>query len=81
MTGESNSVVHLCVAVRRKLLFFYGKNGELKQNIFEYTVSDVPKVIAWGQEYLCVGFKADYTLFDVSIIMLFMKIFMRHYIL
>ncbi|CAH2041395.1 unnamed protein product, partial [Iphiclides podalirius] len=66
MTGESNSVVHLCVAVRRKLLVYYGKNGEFKQHIFDYTVSDVPKVIAWGQEYLCVGFKAEYTLFDLS---------------
>ncbi|XP_068628376.1 vam6/Vps39-like protein [Battus philenor] len=66
MTGESNSVVHLCVAVRRKLQVYYGKNGEFKQHIFDYTVPDVPKVLAWGQEYLCVGFKAEYTLFDLS---------------
>ncbi|XP_045536807.1 vam6/Vps39-like protein [Papilio machaon] len=66
MTGESNSVVHLCVAVRRKLQVYYGKNGEFKQHQFEFTVPDVPKVMAWGQEYLCVGFKAEYTLFDLS---------------
>ncbi|CAG4945545.1 unnamed protein product [Parnassius apollo] len=66
MTGESNSVVHLCVAVRRKLQLYYGKNGEFKQHMFDFTVPDVPKVMAWGQEYLCVGFKAEYTLFDLS---------------
>lgn len=66
MTGESNSVVHLCVAVRRKLQLYYGKNGEFKKHLFDFTIPDVPKVMAWGQQYLCVGFKADYTFYDVS---------------
>ncbi|XP_028156515.1 vam6/Vps39-like protein [Ostrinia furnacalis] len=66
MTGESNSIVHLCVAVRRKLQLYYGKNGEFKQHLFEFTIPDVPKVMAWGQQYLCVGFKAEYTLYDLS---------------
>ncbi|KAL0829175.1 hypothetical protein ABMA28_004014 [Loxostege sticticalis] len=66
MTGESNSIVHLCVAVRRKLQLYYGKNGEFKQHLFDFTIPDVPKVMAWGQQYLCVGFKAEYTLYDLS---------------
>ncbi|XP_049875030.1 vam6/Vps39-like protein [Pectinophora gossypiella] len=66
MTGESNSIVRLCVAVRRKLQLYYGKNGEFKQHLFEFTIPDVPKVMAWGQEYLCVGFKTEYTLYDLS---------------
>lgn len=65
MTGESNSVVRLCVAVRRKLQLYYGKNGEFKPHLFDFTIPDVPKVMAWGQQYLCVGFKAEYTLYDV----------------
>lgn len=67
MTGESNSVIRLCVAVRRKLQLYYGKNGEFKQHLFDFTIPDVPKVMAWGQEYLCVGFKGEYTLYDVCI--------------
>ncbi|XP_063538558.1 vam6/Vps39-like protein [Cydia strobilella] len=66
MTGESNSVVRLCVAVRRKLQLFYGKNGEFKQHLFDFNIPDVPKVLAWGQQYLCVGFKSEYTLYDLS---------------
>ncbi|XP_072931702.1 vam6/Vps39-like protein [Epargyreus clarus] len=66
MTGESNSVVHLCVAVRRKLQLYYGKNGEFKKHIFDFTIPDVPKVMTLGQQYLCVGFKGEYTLFDLS---------------
>ncbi|CAH0400093.1 unnamed protein product [Chilo suppressalis] len=66
MTGESNSVVRLCVAVRRKLQLYYGKNGEFKQHLFDFTIPDVPKVMAWGQQYICVGFKAEYTLYDLS---------------
>ncbi|CAK1543127.1 unnamed protein product [Leptosia nina] len=66
MTGESNSVVHLCVAVRRKLQLYYGKNGEFKKHLFDFTIPDVPKVMAWGQQYLCVGFKGEYTLYDLS---------------
>ncbi|XP_026752559.2 vam6/Vps39-like protein isoform X1 [Galleria mellonella] len=66
MTGESNSVVRLCVAVRRKLQLYYGKNGQFKQHLFDFSIPDVPKVLAWGQEYLCVGFKAEYTFYDLS---------------
>ncbi|CAF4855845.1 unnamed protein product [Pieris macdunnoughi] len=66
MTGESNTIVHLCVAVRRKLQLYYGKNGEFKKHIFDFTIPDVPKVMALGQQYLCVGFKGEYTFFDLS---------------
>ncbi|KAH9637625.1 hypothetical protein HF086_007339 [Spodoptera exigua] len=66
MTGESNSVVRLCVAVRRKLQLYYGKNGEFKQHLFDFTIPDVPKVMSWGQQYVCVGFKAEYVLYDLA---------------
>ncbi|XP_075976960.1 vacuolar protein sorting 39 [Anticarsia gemmatalis] len=66
MTGESKSLVRLCVAVRRKLQLYQGINGEFKQHLYDFTIPDVPKVMAWGQQYLCVGFKADYVLYDLS---------------
>lgn len=62
-------MVRLCVAVRRKLHVYYGKNGEFKKHMYDFTVADVPKAMAWGQQYLCVGFKAEYTLFDVSFLL------------
>lgn len=72
MTGESNSVSKLCVAVKRKLLLYYGKNGEFKQHLVDFNIPDVPKIISWGQEYLCVAFKADYTFYDVRHLWLFL---------
>ncbi|KAI5642851.1 vacuolar sorting protein 39 domain 2 domain-containing protein [Phthorimaea operculella] len=66
LTGESNSIVHLCVSVRRKLQVYYGKNGVFKEHLYEFTIPDVPKVMSWGQEYLCVGFKSEYTFYDLS---------------
>ncbi|CAB3255745.1 unnamed protein product [Arctia plantaginis] len=66
MSGESKSLVRLCVAVRRKLQLYQGINGELKQHLYEFTIPDVPKVMAWGQQYLFVGFKSEYVLYDLS---------------
>lgn len=66
MSGESKSLVRLCVAVKRKLQLYQGINGEFKQHLYEFNIPDVPKVMAWGQQYLCVGFKAEYVLYDLS---------------
>lgn len=64
-SGEIASEVRLCVVVRRKLQLYSGKLGEYKW-LLDFNVPDVPKVVAWGLQYLCVGFKAEYTLYDVS---------------
>lgn len=66
MTGQSSSVVRLCVAVRRKLQLYYGKDGQFKQHLFDFSTPDVPRQLAWGKQYLWVGFKAEYTVYDVS---------------
>lgn len=52
--------------MRRKLQVYCGKNEDFVY-LLDFTVSDVPKVMSWGHEYLCVGFKAEYMLYDVSI--------------
>ncbi|KAG6441077.1 hypothetical protein O3G_MSEX001642 [Manduca sexta] len=64
-SGETTSDVRLCVAVRRKLQIFNGKNGEFK-HMLDFSVPDVPKVMAWGQQYLCVAFKSEYMLYNAS---------------
>ncbi|XP_028037182.1 vam6/Vps39-like protein [Bombyx mandarina] len=63
--GAASSDVRLCVAVRRKLQVYCGSKGEFK-HMLDLNIPDVPKVMAWGLQYLCVGFKAEYTLYDVS---------------
>ncbi|KAJ0176101.1 hypothetical protein K1T71_008275 [Dendrolimus kikuchii] len=63
--GETSTDIKLCVAVRRKLQVYSGKNEDFVY-LLDFTVSDVPKVMSWGHEYICVGFKAEYMLYDVT---------------
>ena len=50
LTGEKNTVVRLCVAVKRKLQLYYWKGkfedlGDESRN--ELNVSEVPRELAW----------------------------------
>lgn len=64
-SGETSSELRLCVAVRRKLQIYCGNNENFVY-LHDFTIPDVPRVISWGLQYLCVGFKAEYVLFDIS---------------
>lgn len=58
-TGEKSVIVRMCVAVKRKLLLFYWKNGSFHSLMDELTMPDTPKALAWIKETICVGFKGD----------------------
>lgn len=50
LTGEKNTVVRLCVAVKRKLQLYYWKEKKRQFEDFskeELTVPDIPREIAW----------------------------------
>lgn len=49
LTGEKNTVVRLCVVVKRKLQLYYWKEKVKKFEDFldELTVPDIPKELAW----------------------------------
>ncbi|KAK4886156.1 hypothetical protein RN001_002427 [Aquatica leii] len=66
MTGEKSVVVRLCAAVKRKLQLYYWKNNELMKLIDDISLTDVPRALAWCQETLCVGFRGEYSLFELS---------------
>ena len=70
MTGETNTVVRLCVAVKRKLQLYYWKE---KKKIFEeffkdeLSIPDVPRELAWCGETLILGYRGlSYTLMDLQ---------------
>lgn len=70
-TGEKSVIVRMCVAVKRKLLLFYWKNGTFHSwnGMEEISMPDTPKALAWIKDTICVGFKGDsvYMLYHVSI--------------
>lgn len=48
LTGEKNTVVRLCVAVKRKLQLYYWKGKKFEEfKDFELTVPDIPRQLSW----------------------------------
>ena len=79
MTGEKNTVVRLCVAVKRKLQLYYWKEKKKTFEEFfsekvvgpdvprELSVPDIPRELAWCGETLVLGFRGfSYTLMDLQ---------------
>ena len=75
LTGETVLTVRLCVAVKRKLQFWYWKHDTLLELSQEIELTDVPKVLSWSDNFICVGFKTEYIMFDVSLIFLIISNF------
>lgn len=66
LTGDRTPVLRLCVALKRKLLIFYWKNGDFHELAPDLSIPDVPKSISWVGESLFVGFRGEYTLIKVT---------------
>ncbi|KAG7199401.1 hypothetical protein KM043_014032 [Ampulex compressa] len=68
LTGKKNTVVRLCVAVKRKLQLYYWKGKKFEEfNDFELTVSDIPRELSWCGESLVLGFRGlSYTILDLN---------------
>ncbi|XP_044728700.1 vam6/Vps39-like protein [Chrysoperla carnea] len=66
MTGEISVLVRLCVSVKRKLQLYYWKNNQFLELMQDISLNDVPRAITWCEETVCVGFRGEYTLFELS---------------
>ncbi|KAF2900283.1 hypothetical protein ILUMI_05905 [Ignelater luminosus] len=66
LTGEKSVVVRICVAVKRKLQLYYWKNNEFMKLVEDISLTDVPRALTWCQETLCVGFRGEYSLFELN---------------
>lgn len=64
-TGDWLYNLKICVAVRRRVQFFYWKNRNFHELHSEKEFSDVVKSITWCDETVCVGTKREYHLVDV----------------
>lgn len=70
LTGETALMVRICVAVKRKLQLWYWKtkSEQFMQLYKDIDLSDVPKALRWTEHTICVGFKSEYLLYNVSIL-------------
>ncbi|XP_065215173.1 vam6/Vps39-like protein [Planococcus citri] len=66
LTLKQSYIVRLCVAVKKKLQLFYWKNKEFLEFGEDISISDYAKSLAWCQETICVGFKAEYALIQLG---------------
>lgn len=58
VNGENQTVVHLCVAVKRKLQLYNSRGKKFETfNGFELSVPDIPRELCWCGETLILGFR------------------------
>lgn len=67
-TDTKETVVRLCVAVKRKLQLYSWKGKKFEEfNDIELSVPDIPRELAWCGESLILGFRGlSYTIFDLN---------------
>ncbi|XP_022914524.1 vam6/Vps39-like protein [Onthophagus taurus] len=67
LTGETVSLVRMCIAIKRKLhLFYLKKNNFTAFENSTVNLKDLPKTIIWCGETICVGYKNEYCLYTLN---------------
>lgn len=66
LTGETALLVRLCVVIKRQLQFWYWKHDKLLLYRESIQLDDTPKTVVWLENAICIGFKTDYIMYDVS---------------
>lgn len=64
-TGRVATVIRVCCAIRRRLVFFFWKEDKLNSLELSIELSDVPRTLCWVGHAVCVGFKDEYVVYDV----------------
>eukprot|EP00029_Vermamoeba_vermiformis_P006348 TRINITY_DN2461_c0_g1_i1.p1 TRINITY_DN2461_c0_g1~~TRINITY_DN2461_c0_g1_i1.p1 ORF type:complete len:890 (+),score=177.72 TRINITY_DN2461_c0_g1_i1:46-2715(+) len=62
---RSGGQLRLCVAMSRKLIVYQWAGNEFRE-IKEFSVPDSVKSIVWCDQALCVGFKKEYNMINLS---------------
>jgi len=69
-SNPSNTVVRLCVAVKRQLQVYYWKGKDFLEHSENINLPDIPRTLVWCDQTVVIGCKNEYYLFDVSLILL-----------
>lgn len=66
LTGGAAVTVRMCVAVKRKLQLYYWKQNEFLKLAEDINLIELPKALAWCGDTICVGFREEYTLYQLN---------------
>ncbi|KAH8382910.1 hypothetical protein KR009_005771 [Drosophila setifemur] len=65
-TGEVATFIRVCCAIRRRLVFFFWKKNMLVSLQLSIDLTDVPRSLCWVGHAVCVGYKDEYVVYDIS---------------
>ncbi|XP_064549441.1 vam6/Vps39-like protein [Drosophila montana] len=65
-TGEVATFIRIGCAIKRQLVFFFWKKDQLASLQLAIELIDVPKAMCWVNQLVCVGYKNEYVLYDIS---------------
>lgn len=66
LTGETTLVVRMCAVIKRKLQLWYWKHDQFLEFAPDIDLTDVPRALLWYENTICIGFRTEYVLYDVS---------------
>lgn len=66
LTDNVTFLIGLCVVVKRQLQFWFWKDNKLLKYRDAIQLDDTPKSVVWFENTICIGFKTDYVIYDVS---------------
>ncbi|KAI8045055.1 vam6/Vps39-like protein [Drosophila gunungcola] len=65
-TGDVSTFIRVCCAIKRRLVFFFWKKSMLDSLKLSIELSDVPRTLCWVGHAVCVGYKDEYVIYDIS---------------
>jgi len=66
-TGELATFIRIGCAINRRIVFFFWKKDKLASLELTIELIDVPRAISWVNQTVCVGYKHQYVIYNVSL--------------
>ncbi|XP_034475651.1 vam6/Vps39-like protein [Drosophila innubila] len=65
-TGELATFIRIGCAINRRIVFFFWKKDKLASLELTIELIDVPRAISWVNQTVCVGYKHQYVIYNIS---------------
>ncbi|KAH8360113.1 hypothetical protein KR093_010845 [Drosophila rubida] len=65
-TGELATFIRIGCAIKRRVVFFFWKKDKLDSLQLAIDLLDVPRAICWVNQAVCVGYKDEYVIYNIS---------------
>ncbi|XP_062126345.1 vam6/Vps39-like protein [Drosophila sulfurigaster albostrigata] len=65
-TGELATFIRIGCAIKRRIVFFFWKVDKLDSLELTIELLDVPRAICWVNQTVCVGYKDEYVIYNIS---------------